>query len=161
MQAGEIPDHAQVGANRTGVLYGALEGKPCRIYSSDVRVRLSETRYVHPDVAVSCDRRDRGQEKTIAFPCLIIEVLSPGTETYDRKRKRMYYQACSSVQEYVLVHTHYQWVEVFRREQNNLWTYHAFEDGDEVTFTSLDVHFPISKLYRNVDLPVDTGESEP
>jgi Uma2 family endonuclease len=72
----------------------------------------------------------------------------------------MYYQACPSVQEYVLVHTHYQWVEVFRREQNNLWTYHAFEDGDEVTFTSLDVHFSISKLYRNVDLPVDTDEQE-
>jgi Uma2 family endonuclease len=84
MQAGGTPDHAQVGANCIGVLYGALEGKPCGIYSSDVRVRLSETRYVHPDVAVSCDRRDKGQEKTISFPCLVIEVLSPSTETCQR-----------------------------------------------------------------------------
>src|SRR5713226_1892094 len=84
MLAGGTPDHAKIGANTIGVLYGLLEGTACSVYTSDVRVCLSETRYVHPDVSVSCDARDQDQEDMIQYPCLIIEVLSPSTEAYDR-----------------------------------------------------------------------------
>src|SRR5207248_121937 len=80
MLAGGTPDHAKIGANIIGVLYGLLEGSPCSVYTSDVRASLSETRYVHPDVSVSCDTRDQEQDDTIQYPCLIVEVLSPSTE---------------------------------------------------------------------------------
>ena len=152
MLSGGTPDHAQISANFIGVLYGLLKGKGYRIFSSDVHVRLSDTSYVRPDVSVSCDVRDKRQDKTIAFPCLVVEVLSPSTESYDRKRKLMYYQACSSVQEYVLVNTHFQWIEVFRRGQGNFWLYRAFEYGDEIELTSLDIRFPIEDVYLDVDL---------
>jgi Uma2 family endonuclease len=155
MLAGGTPDHAKIAANVIGVLYGVLEGSTCGVYTSDVRVCLSETRYVYPDIAVSCDARDQEQEEMIQYPCLIVEVLSPSTEAYDRGRKLAYYRQCPSIREYVLVDSQRQTVEVFRREKNTFWTYHAFGSGDEVELASLSVRFPLVKLYRNVVLAED------
>lgn len=155
MLAGGTPDHAKIAANVIGVLYGVLEGSTCGVYTSDVRVCLSETRYVYPDIAVSCDARDQEQEEMIQYPCLIVEVLSPSTEAYDRGRKLAYYRQCPSIREYVLVDSQRQTVEVFRREKNTFWTYHAFGPGDEVELASLSVRFPLVKLYRNVVLAED------
>jgi len=67
----------------------------------------------------------------------------------------MYYQACPSVQEYVLVSSQYLWVEVFRRRQaqDNGWFYSAYLNyGDEITLTILDIHFPIENVYRDVNI---------
>jgi Uma2 family endonuclease len=155
MLAGGTPDHAKIAANVIGVLYGVLEGSTCGVYTSDVRVCLSETRYVYPDIAVSCDARDQEQEEMIQYPCLIVEVLSPSTEAYDRGRKLAYYRQCPSIREYVLVDSQRQTVEVFRREKNTFWTYHAFGSGDEVELVSLSVRFLLVKLYRNVVLAED------
>ncbi len=86
----------------------------------------------------------------IYSPCLIVEVLSPSTEAYDRGRKLAYYRECLTIQEYVLIDTQRASIEVFRREKHNLWTYYAFGIGDEVELRSLDIHFPLAKIYRNV-----------
>jgi len=157
MLAGGTPDHAKIAANFIGVLYGPLESSSCSIYTSDVRVCLSETRYVYPDVAVSCDVRDQEQDETIQYPCLIVEVISPSTEAVDRGRKLAYYRQCATIREYVLVDSQRPSVEVFRREKNNFWTYRVFESGDDVELVSLGVRFPLAKLYRNVILPEDVG----
>jgi Uma2 family endonuclease len=149
--AGGTPDHSQIGTNFASVLYIKLESRRCRTFNSDVYVQLSETQYVHPDVSVSCDEPDRTQKKIIQHPCLIVEVLSPSTESYDRRRKLILYQTCPSVQEYVLVNTTAQWIEVFRRERTNFWRYLAFEYDEEVELASVGIHFPISMVYRDVD----------
>lgn len=151
MLAGGSPDHSQIGTNFASLLFIALEGKRCRIFNSDVYLRLSETRYFHPDVVVSCDERDRRQKKVIQYPVLIVEVLSPGTESYDRRQKFTYYQPYPSVQEYVLVDASQQWIELFRRESNNLWSYHTFGPDSEVELTSVGARFPIAGVYRDVD----------
>lgn len=151
MLAGGTPNHSQIGANFAAVLYFALEGKACRIFNSDVYARLSESQYFHPDVVVSCDERDRRQKKVIQYPRIIVEVLSPGTESYDRRQKFIYYQAYTSLREYVLVDAEQQWIELFRRESNNLWSYHVFGPGSEVELTSVGAHFPIGGVYRDVD----------
>lgn len=150
MMAGGSPDHAKIAANIIGVLYGVLEDSPCSVYTCDVRVYLSESCYVHPDVVVSCDARDQGQEDMIQHPCLIFEVLSPSTEAIDRGRKLAYYRACPSIREYVLVDAQRKSVEIFRREKQKLWTYHALGAGDEVELVSLGVSFALEKMYRKV-----------
>lgn len=156
MLAGGTPDHAKISANLIGILYGLLAGHTCSVYTSDVRVSLSSTRYLHPDISVSCDERDQEQGEMIEYPCLVIEVLSPSTEARDRGRKLAYYRNCPSIREYALVDPHYPSVELFRRERGNLWTYCVFGREDEVEFTSLGVRFPVSNIYRNVVLPPDS-----
>ena len=87
MLAGGTLDHASISANIISILRRSLRGSTCRVFTSDARVRLSKTRFVYPDASVSCDEHDRGQSDNVQSPRLVVEVLSPGTEGYDRGRK--------------------------------------------------------------------------
>ena len=160
MLAGGTANHATISVNVTSLLHRLLRGSPCRVYNSDLRVRLSETRYVYPDASVSCDERDRGQSEMVRSPRLIVEVLSPGTEAYDRGRKFAYYRECPTVQEYVLIDSQRQAVEVFRHEKNLLWTFHAYGPDDEVELTSLHVRFPVATVYEDVSFPKQDDQIE-
>ncbi len=124
-----------------------------------MRVQLSETQYVYPDVSVSCDMRDRGQVETLRYPRLIVEVLSPSTRGYDRFGKFAYYRACPTVEEYVLIDAQRQAVEVYRRASDNVWTLHPLGSEDDVELASLGVHFPVAAIYEDVVLPSDIEDS--
>ena len=158
MLAGGTPNHAKISANVITIVGSLLAHGSCSVYTSDVRVRLSETRFVYPDMTVSCDGRDQIQEEMIHYPKLVVEVLSPSTEAFDRGKKFTYYQQCPTIQEYVLVDTQRQWIEVFRRETSHLWTYRAFGNEDTLELLSLGIEFPVAHVYRNVIvLPEDNN----
>lgn len=116
MMSGGSANHATISGNIYALLRGLLRGGPCRAYNSDMRVQVSETRYFHPDVTVSCDPRDRGTTDLIQSPRIVVEVLSPSTEVRDRGRKLQYYLACPSIEEYLLVSSRSRRVETYRRE---------------------------------------------
>ena len=153
MMAGGTLDHATISLNMASTLRGLLRGSSCRVFPSDARVRLSATRYVLPDITVSCDGRDRGRVDVIQYPHLVVEVLSPSTEDYNRGRKFTYYRECPTIQEYVMVNTEYQAVEICRRARNDLWSFHVFRSGEDVELASLGVRFPITAGYEDVTLP--------
>src|SRR5947209_6793405 len=78
MLAGGTVNHSGICANIIGELIIALRGKHCRVFTSDLKVSVSATRYVYPDVSVSCDQRDLQEKGDILYsPCVVIEVLSP------------------------------------------------------------------------------------
>ena len=149
--------HGRIGSNVVRTLEDALAtaGKPCDVYNSDVAARLSPRRYTYPDASVTCDERDRSApDKTeVQAPRLIVEVLSDSTEAYDRGRKFGLYRACPTVQEYVLVATKYQAVEVYRRTPQGWAIYQSYGPGDEIELTSLEVRFPLAALYKNAGVP--------
>ncbi len=161
MMAGGTLDHATISANIISVLRNLLRGSPCRVFTTDARVRLSETRYVYPDVSASCDTQDRGRVDIVQFPLLVVEVLSPSTEAIDRGRKLAYYRQCPTVQEYMLVNYQYPSVELYRREKNTLWTYHVLEDDDDIELASLGVRFPVTAVYEDVVFPPEENDDEP
>lgn len=151
--AGGTIAHARIALNMVKLLDERLQ-EPCHVYTSDVRVRLSESRYVYPDVAVSCDKNDwQEQADIIHAPSLVVEVFSPTTEKYDRGRKFAYYQKCSTIQEYVLIDAQYQGVEVFRRK-GKMWLYRRFEPDQQVELDSLGIDFPVASLYEHVKIPL-------
>ncbi|HEX6557582.1 MAG TPA: Uma2 family endonuclease [Ktedonobacteraceae bacterium] len=157
MLAGGTANHSRVSINLLIILDSALRGKPCMVYNSDMRVSISPTRYVYPDISVSCDPHDqeRGDNDIIHSPCVVIEVLSPHTETYDRSKKFSYYRACPTVQEYVLVSTQEQAIDLYRRQTDKLWTFHPFGPGDNVELKSLNISFPVASAYENISFPED------
>jgi Uma2 family endonuclease len=107
MLAGGSVYHSIIAANITGILYGLLgNNSPCTVYNSDIRLQLSKSRYVYPNVTISCDQRDQEQGDTIQYPRIVIEVLSPSTE-------------CQSVQEYIMIDSQKISVEIYRREGKN------------------------------------------
>ena len=151
MLAGGTLDHATIMLNVASILRTRLRSQTCRVFSSDARVRLSESRYVYPDITISCDTRDRGKVDTIQSPRVVIEVLSPSTEDYDRGRKFNYYRACPTIQEYILVNTDFRGIEVCRREQHDLWSFHIFHAGDDLAISSIDMSFPVKAVYEDVE----------
>lgn len=161
MLAGGTTNHSLIAANMIRELGFLLRGGPCRVYTSDMLVQVSENRFVFPDVVVSCDERDRGVSDMLRYPRMIVEVLSPSTERRDRGKKFSYYRACPTIQEYILVETDEQAVEVYRRATENLWTLHFFGADDNVELASLKVRFPVAALYENVDFPEDAPDDPP
>ena len=149
--------HGRIGSNTVRTLEDALAtaGNPCDVYNSDVAVRLSPRRYTYPDASVTCDERDgSAPDKTeVQAPCVIVEVLSDSSEAYDRGRKFGLYRACPTVQEYVLVATKYQAVEVYRRTLQGWAIYQSYGPGDEIELMSLEVRFPLAALYKNAGVP--------
>jgi Uma2 family endonuclease len=161
--AGGTLAHSFIAVNALTRLNRALEEGPCRVYTSDAACRLSPTRYTYPDVVVTCDECDRPttEEREIQSPRVVIEISSESTERYDRGRKFGYYRACPSVQEYVLISTEYQIVEVFRRTPK-VWEYQAYGPRDEVELTSINVCFPVATLYKQTNVPevLDISQGE-
>ncbi len=153
MLAGGTLDHATIGANIISILRRSLRGTSCRVFTSDARVRLSRTRFVYPDVSVSCDEQDRGQSDNVQSSRLVVEVLSPSTEGYDRGRKFGFYRECPTIQEYLLIDAQRPMLEVYRREKNDFWLLRAYRLDEEVELINLGVYFPVSAVYEDVIFP--------
>ncbi len=146
--------HSRISSNTVRALEDALGSEPCYVYNSDASVRLSETRYTYPDASVSCDPRDQPttEQLQVQAPRVVVEVLSDSTEGKDRIRKANLYRACPTIQEYVLIATKYQAVEVQRRTGDE-WTLHLFGPGDEIELVSIGIRFPLAVLYRGTAVP--------
>jgi Uma2 family endonuclease len=148
--AGGTANHDTIKSNMQRILWNRLRGSSCRVYSSDMKVYVNETRYFHPDVTVSCDARDRGTVQFIQSPRLIVEVLSPGTELIDRTWKLSNYRVHATIEEYVLIDSRSCKIEIYHKEQEK-WIYDAFEQDGDVPLSSLDVHFRLSEAYEDVE----------
>lgn len=151
MLAGGSTYHSAIIANLTAILGRSLENGPCWVYNSDIRLKLSEARYVYPDVSVSCDQRDKELDDTIRYPCLVIEVLSPSTEAIDRGKKFIYYLESQVIQEYMMVDSQSIRIEVYHREEDG-WKLHTFRPGNTVSLEILGIQFPIDAVYRDMKL---------
>ena len=153
MMSGGSFNHARIAGNMIAELNNFFGDGPCSAYNSDVRVRLSEERYTLPDVSVTCSEHDQGTEDEMETPLLIAEVLSDSTEARDRGRKFGYYRACPTIQEYVMIATRYQTVEVYRRTSAGWTSYRVYGPGDVVELESLNMYIPIATLYRRTTVP--------
>ena len=152
-------NHDTIKSNIHRILWDSLRGSSCRVYSSDMKVYVSESLYFHPDVTVTCDPRDRGTIQAIRSPRLVVEVLSPTTELRDRTWKLKNYRMHPTIQEYVLVDSQSFKLEIYYKE-NNKWVYEAFENGDEIALHSLDVRFPLADAYTDVEFEASSSPEE-
>ena len=126
-----------------------LEGTPCEVFSSDIKVRADAgNKYFYPDVLVSCNNED-GDSVFTESPRLIVEVLSKSTRKYDKTFKRICYQAIPSLEEYVLIEQDHVEIEVCRKSQN--WKSEFYFIDDEITFDSIDLTLPVLDIYKRVD----------
>jgi Uma2 family endonuclease len=155
--AGGTLAHGRIGLNIASVLQSALRNTGCTTFNSDCKLGITEDGpFTYPDVSVSCDDRDRTAQQFIQSPCLIIEVLSASTEAYDRGGKFKLYRRLDSLQEYVLVSSEAQSVEIFRRNASGSWEFMPYGEGDEITLTSIDLTVPIAAFYEDVVLGAAT-----
>ena len=104
--SGASPRHVLITVNIASSIHAQLKGRPCHVYSQDLRVRVAEgDMYAYPDVVVVCDppQFEEAELDVLVNPTVIIEVLSPSTEVYDRGLKFARYRRRAALKEYVLV----------------------------------------------------------
>jgi Uma2 family endonuclease len=151
--------HVTITGNVNGELRQRLRGGPCRAVANEMRVQVGERRrYVYPDVVAFCGepRFMDGTLDTLLNPALVVEVLSPSTEAYDRGEKFLHYRGIESLQEYVLVAQDRVLVERFVRA-GEFWTLSTLRDLDApLELTSVGCEIPLREIYENVALPAPT-----
>jgi Uma2 family endonuclease len=167
MTGGTIP-HNDIALNLASALKNHLRGKGCKVQMADAKLGVSQNGPFHyPDVMVTCDNRDLTARKVIYHPCLIVEVLSPGTEHIDQGKKFRHYRRIDTLKEYVLIETETMSVDCYRLNERGKWelTSYSVEETNndtemEIYLTSIDFRCPISLLYEDVVFPEVSPESD-
>jgi Uma2 family endonuclease len=153
--AGEA--HNVLVGNLVTGLNNQLRSRPCRVYPSDMRVRVSATGlYTYPDVVVVCGERRFLDERrdTLLNPSLLIEVLSPSTEAFDRGRKFEHYRSIESFGEYLLVASDRVHAELYTRQPDGRWLFTSTDRlEDSLDLESVGCRLALLDLYEKTDLP--------
>lgn len=151
--SGATVEHARVTNNIARLIGNAIQGRPCAVFSPDLRIRAKATGLAtYPDVSVVCGKPeldpDDHKGQSVVNPRVLVEVLSPSTEAYDRGEKLRHYQTIPALQEIVFAAHDRREVEVVRREADGSWSRHVFTDV--VRLASLDgVELSVADIYRD------------
>lgn len=145
--AGASDAHVTISGNIFAALKAHLRGNPCRSFIADMKLRVEATdAFFYPDVFVTC--RDtfpaRSDIKTDAT--LIVEVLSPSTEAYDRGVKFVHYRHLPSLAEYMLIDIERRSVDLYRKCADGLWVLHPYTQGDTVELASINLQLPLNEV---------------
>ncbi len=152
---GASPAHSRITMNLAVELGTQLKKKPCRLFSSDTRIKVEAAQfYTYPDLSVVCEepRFDRRDRHALINPLLIVEVLSPSTEAYDRGQKFAWYRQLPSLREYVLVAQDTICVERFSRDETGGWSSTKVERLEDVMeLPALGCRLHLADVYDKVD----------
>lgn len=149
--AGGSPEHGAITMRVGAALIPQLRGRGCTVYSSDVRVRVRASGLsTYPDLSVGCGERetDPRDPQALVDPVVLVEVLSPSTEAYDRGQKLRHYQQIPALREVLLVAHDRREVELWRRAGEG-WDREVVGTGGEVELTSIGCRLEVDSLYRD------------
>jgi Uma2 family endonuclease len=152
--AGGSDDHSRLSINLLTEINLHLRDSDCQFFSGDVKVNYSDDFFYYPDAFVTCDPRDREDRYVKRYPKLIVEVLSPSTEEFDRGIKFEDYQSLNSLEEYVLISQDEMRVECRRRisSKPDQWETEIYGEGEQVLLKSVGLKVAILDLYRGVNV---------
>ncbi len=135
----------------------------CGIFTESIKTSVSSTKYVYPDVVMTCHPFDlQGDSLIIRSPCLIVEVLSKSTASTDRGIKWRQYRKMPSLWYYVLVEQYTMAVDVFSRvEQTDVWIQETFEEpNDVIAFARLNLELRVGAIYDQIDFTAEDAPAE-
>jgi len=158
--SGASREHVLIAGNVAFEARRQTRGHGCEVYASDMRVRVTRTgMYTYPDVAVVCGEPqfEDAEVDTLLNPTVLVEVLSPSTEAYDRGAKFAHYRRLDSLRHYVLVSPTERRIEVFSRA-GDVWEYReASEPGETVGLAAIGVVLDLEDVYADVPLATATA----
>jgi len=152
---GASPAHNLMTFNVASILRPQLRGKSCRIYSSDLRLKVEATGlYTYPDASVVCGPAQFADtpKNTITNPAVLIEILSPSTESYDRGKKSQHYRKIESLRAYLLIAQDSRHVELYVKEEQNRWVLAEFSQEDAVVpLDTIGCAMTVKDIYEDVE----------
>jgi len=156
--SGASPAHAQIQVNLITLLRVQLRGRPCRVFPSDIRLKVpSLPPYRYPDLSALCGEpvfELIGGLEVLINPTLIVEILSPTTEAFDRGDKFTHYKSIPSFREYLLIAQHRAHVGQYVKQSDAVWSYQEFNALSAALYvSSLDCTLGLEELFQDVVLP--------
>ncbi|MCY7377403.1 MAG: Uma2 family endonuclease [Pyrinomonadaceae bacterium] len=158
--AGASRRHNVVAGNLYANLHFQLRNRPCEIYQNDMRVKVSPNLYTYPDIVIVCGEPqiEKKHGETLLNPLVIIEVLSPSTEKFDRGEKARLYRLMPSLEEYVLISQDAMHVEHFVRQKNGGWLLTELSDAaDILELPTIACQVNLSDIYAKIDFSVENN----
>jgi Uma2 family endonuclease len=157
MSGGSI-EHSQIASNINRALGNRLAGRPCRVLTSDTRLKVASARpYRYPDVVVVCGKlvtEESHGQVMLVNPQLIVEVLSASTEAYDRGEKFRAYQSIESFREYLLIAQNKAYITHYVRQPDGAWLREDIEGLERsVTLPTLECVVPFDEIYDQIEFP--------
>jgi Uma2 family endonuclease len=151
--SGGSKNHSLISVRFITLFSNHLESGSCETGNSDLKVNIVATgNYTYPDVSVTCDDRDKTTTQYITYPCLIVEVLSDSTESYDRGGKFRMYRKNPILQDYLLVSSARIEMDLYHKNNDGDWVIINYQAGDIVELKSINLSFPIEQVYRGLVL---------
>jgi len=150
--------HVQIQINLITLLRSQLRGRPCRLFSSDMRLKVpSLPPYRYPDLSALCGEpvfELIGGLEVLINPMLIVEILSPTTEAFDRGDKFTHYKSIPSFREYLLIAQHRPHVGQYIKQSEAVWSYQEFNDlSAALSVSALDCRLVLEELFQDVVFP--------
>ncbi len=155
--AGASFQHTVIATNTLVSLAPQLKRRSCTAHGSDLRVKVPSTGlYTYPDIVIVCGTaqfEDRRQD-TLLNPTLIIEILSPSTESYDRGTKFAHYRRLESLADYLLIAQASATIEHYARQPDGKWLLSTYEGLEAVVpLPSIACELPLAAVYDKVEWP--------
>ncbi len=148
--------HGAIALNLGAALKAHLKGSPCRVFMTDIKVRVArDCAYYYPDIVVTCDPKHAEltpDQRIIEAPSLIVEVLSESTEAVDRREKMFSYRKLPTLKEYMLVSQTERRVELYRRSGDVGWEERIYEPSDAVDLASVELVLTMDDIYDDTSL---------
>jgi Uma2 family endonuclease len=164
--SGASENHLEIEANLVVLFRAALAGRTCRVFTANARIKVpTAPPYRYADLSALCGKAEFVEISgvdALTNPTLLIEVLSPSTEAYDRGDKFSGYQSIPSFREYWLVAQHRPHVTQLVRQDDGSWLHREFNSLEEVMKSaSLDCELALQDIYQGVTFPAETAEPPP
>jgi Uma2 family endonuclease len=147
--AGATKRHYRIALNIATRLVEAARGGSCRVYSSDVKLRAADDVFYYPDVMVVCGP-ENDEPLYEDAPCLIVEVVSPGTESVDRREKAFTYRKIPSLYAYLIVDQDRRWVERHWRDEHGEWRQGGVADEGFVPIPCPETRLSLDEIYEGL-----------
>ena len=154
-------NHGRLAIRLTAMFDNHLKNSSCITGNSDIKINIVETNnYTYPDASVTCDDRDKTTTQYITYPCLIVEVLSPSTEAYDRGSKFRMYRHNPALKDYLLVSSTRMEIDLYHKKDTGEWLIVNYQPGDTIELKSINLSFPIEQIYRHLNLTPETESTQ-
>lgn len=143
--------HGRVLLNLARHIGEHLDGSGCQVFADSMKVQVADDTILYPDVFVTCDRADLSTDQIFRAPKLVIEVLSPSTQAYDRSKKFALYRQLPSLQEYILVDPETRRIESFTRSVQGDWVLHDMSDDAAMLAASIGCTVSMGDVFAGIE----------
>jgi Uma2 family endonuclease len=147
---GATKRHNRIMGDTYGLLWGTARGGPCRGYSESVKLRVADDVIYYPDVMVACGP-DPGDPYVENEPCLVVEVVSPSTETTDRREKLASYKRMPGLRAYLIVSQDRRWVENHIRSEAGIWRRGDLVDEGRFSIPCPETALSLAEIYEGLE----------